>query len=112
MSFRLRNEDLQRAFEEYGEVSSAKVIMDKFTGRSRGFGFVEMPDDESANKAIEELNGAEFDGKVISVAEARPRTDKPAGERRSSGGYNRGGGNGGTRGRSGEGGGGFNRNRY
>ncbi|MDR1056816.1 MAG: RNA-binding protein [Prevotellaceae bacterium] len=112
LSFRLKNEDLQRAFEEYGEVSSAKIITDKFTGRSRGFGFVEMPDDENANKAIEELNGAEFDGKVISVAEARPRTDKPAGERRGgSGGYNRGGNSGGNRNR-GEGSGGYNRNRY
>lgn len=109
LSFRLKNEDLQRAFEEYGEVSSAKIINDKFTGRSRGFGFVEMPDDDSANKAIEELNGAEFDGKVISVAEARPRTDKPAGERRSGGGgFNRGGG---SRGGSNNGGG-YNRNRY
>lgn len=112
LSFRLKNEDLQRAFEEYGEVSSAKIITDKYTGRSRGFGFVEMPDDESANKAIEELNGAEFDGKVISVAEARPKTDKPAGERRSSGGFNRGGNGGGNRGGRGGEGGGYNRNRY
>ena len=113
LSFRLKNEDLQRAFEEYGEVSSAKIIMDKFTGRSRGFGFVEMEDDDSANKAIEELNGAEFDGKVISVAEARPRTERPAGERRSGGGggFKRGGNGGGGGFNRGGNGGGYNRGR-
>jgi RNA recognition motif-containing protein len=108
LSFRLKNEDLQRAFEEYGEVSSSKIITDKYTGRSRGFGFVEMSDDSSADKAIEELNGAEFDGKIISVAEAKPKSERPAGERRS-GGFNRG-GNSGGRGRND--GGGYNRSRY
>jgi RNA recognition motif-containing protein len=83
LSFRVKNEDLKQIFEEYGEVSSAKVITDKLTGRSRGFGFVEMNRDEEAQAAIEELNGADFDGKVISVSEARPR---PEGEQRRSGG--------------------------
>ena len=110
LSFRLNNEDLQEAFEAYGEVSSAKIITDKFTGRSRGFGFVEMPDNESAERAIAALNGTDLEGKIISVAEARPRDDRSGyssrresgrsgyGDRRSggSGGGSRGGGRGGS----------------
>ena len=90
LSFKLNNEDLLEAFEAYGEVSSAKVVMDKYTGRSRGFGFVEMPDDEEAEKAITELNGKSLDGKAISVAEApqnterRKRVRRPSRKRRSS----------------------------
>lgn len=68
--------DLKDAFSEYGEVSSAKVILDRESGRSRGFGFVEMPNDSEAEKAINELNGAEFDGKVINVNVAKPREDR------------------------------------
>jgi len=90
LSYKLNNEDLQEAFEAFGEVSSAKIIMDKFTGRSRGFGFVEMPDDNSAEEAINALNGTDLDGKTISVAEARPREDRPS---RPSGGNDRRGGN-------------------
>jgi len=86
LSFRVENDDLNKLFEEYGEVASAKVITDKFSGRSRGFGFVEMNDEAQANKAIEELNGVELDGKVIAVSTARPREERPAGERRSFGG--------------------------
>ena len=86
LSFRVENDDLNKLFEEYGEVASAKVITDKFSGRSRGFGFVEMNDEAQANKAIEELNGVELDGKVIAVSVARPREERPAGERRSFGG--------------------------
>lgn len=59
--------------EEYGQVSSCKIIKDRETGRSKGFGFVEMSDDTAATKAIEELNGAEFDGRTMVVKEARPR---------------------------------------
>lgn len=77
LSFRLKNEDLQEAFEAFGDVSSAKIINDKVSGRSRGFGFVEMPDDDSADEAINALNGAELDGKTISVSEARPRDERP-----------------------------------
>ena len=73
LSYAINDDDLRQAFEEYGEVSSAKVITDKFTGRSRGFGFVEMSD-EHGQKAIEELNGAEFDGRALVVKEANPRT--------------------------------------
>lgn len=90
LSFKVEDSDLRQLFEEYGEVSSAKVITDRYTGRSRGFGFVEMPDNEASQKAISELNQAEYDGKVITVNEARPREDRPSkgggGDRRRSGG--------------------------
>ena len=82
LSFNVTDEDLQDYFAEYGEVSSAKVIMDKFTGKSRGFAFVEMPDDAAAQKAIQELDGASVDGRTIGVSVAKPREDrgsKPAG---------------------------------
>ncbi|WP_028788500.1 RNA recognition motif domain-containing protein [Terrimonas ferruginea] len=78
LSFAVIDEDLRSYFAEYGEVSSAKVIMDKFTNRSKGFGFVEMADDAAAKKAIEELDGATVDGRTIKVMEARPKEDKPA----------------------------------
>jgi len=77
LSFAVQDEDLRGFFEEYGEVSSAKVIMDKFTNRSRGFGFVEMADNASAQKAIKELDGATVDGRAIRVNEAKPREDRP-----------------------------------
>ena len=86
LSYDVNDSDLRELFEEYGEVSSAKVIMDRETGRSRGFGFVEMSDDTQGQKAIDELNQAEYDGKVINVNVAKPRTDRPAGGR---GGFNR-----------------------
>ncbi len=85
LSYGVNDADLKELFEEYGEISSAKVITDRETGRSRGFGFVEMPNDAQAQKAIEELNQAEYDGKVINVTVAKPRTDKPSGG--SRGGY-------------------------
>ena len=76
LSFRINDEDLKQAFADYGEVISAKVITDKYSSKSRGFGFVEMKNDEEADKAIEELNNAEFDGKVMSVSIARPKTER------------------------------------
>ncbi|HYF30657.1 MAG TPA: RNA-binding protein [Chitinophagaceae bacterium] len=76
LSFNVTDEDLKEFFTEYGEVSSAKVIMDKFTGKSRGFGFVEMPDDEAAKKAISELDNGVVEGRTIRVSEARPREDR------------------------------------
>lgn len=94
LSYRLRDEDLRSVFEEYGEVTSAKIIMDRMTGRSKGFGFVEMPDQEAAMKAIKELHEATYDGKVISVNEARPREDRP---KNNSGGFRNGGYNSGNR---------------
>ncbi|MCH8123323.1 MAG: RNA-binding protein [Bacteroidetes bacterium] len=73
--------ELKDAFGQYGSVDSAKIITDRETGRSRGFGFVEMPDDGDAAKAVQELNGQDFDGRPLTVNEARPR------ERRSGSGY-------------------------
>ena len=73
LSFAVRDEDLREFFAEYGEVSSAKVIMDKVSNRSRGFAFVEMPDDTAAQKAIQELDGATLDGRAVKVNVARPK---------------------------------------
>jgi len=73
LSFAVQDEDLREFFAEYGEVSSVKVIMDKFTNRSRGFAFVEMPDETAAQKAIQELDGATVDGRTIKVNVARPK---------------------------------------
>ena len=98
LSFNVQDEDLKEFFAEYGEVTSAKVITDKFTGRSRGFGFVEMSDDAAAQKAIQELDGATVEGRAIKVSEAKPREAHPStggGGGRSGGGRNFGGGNGG-----------------
>jgi RNA recognition motif-containing protein len=78
LSFNVQDEDLKEFFTPYGEVTSAKVIMDKFTGKSRGFGFVEMSDDEASKKAIAELNDASVDGRNIKVTEAKPKEDRPA----------------------------------
>jgi len=81
LSFAVQDEDLREFFTEYGEVSSAKIITDKLTNRSRGFGFVEMPDDAAAEKAIKELDGGMVDGRAIKVTVARPkeeRSQKPA----------------------------------
>ncbi len=78
LSYGVNDADLNELFAEYGEISSAKVIMDRETGRSRGFGFVEMTNDTDGQKAIDDLNGAEYDQKVISVSVARPRTERPS----------------------------------
>ena len=78
LSYRTNDADLTNLFAEFGEVSSAKGIMDRETGNSRGFAFVEMTSDEEGQKAIDELNGVEYDQKVISVSVARPRAEKPS----------------------------------
>jgi RNA recognition motif-containing protein len=103
-------ESLQQLFSAYGTVTSANIITDRQTGYSRGFGFVEMPNDDEARNAIDELNEAVFDGNTINVNIARPKTDRSSGGgfNRGGGGFNRGGGGGFNRG----GGGGYNRNRY
>ncbi len=107
LSYNVRDEDLQQAFAQYGNVSSAKVMMDRDTGRSKGFGFVEMGTDAEAQAAINGMNGQSLDGRAIVVNEARPREERPGGfgggGGRPSGG---GGGFGGGGGRSGGGGGG------
>ena len=101
LPYSVKDSDLQGFFEEYGEVSSARIITDKMTGRSKGFGFVEMSDEAAAKKAIEELNGAELEGRTIVVNEAQERTErKPGGGGRSFGGNS-----GGGQRRSGNGGG-------
>ena len=101
LNFATKSESLQDLFAQYGEISSANIITDRETGRSRGFGFVEMPNDAEGQQAIDALNGVDFEGKTLTVNVARPKT-----ERSDRGGYNRGGGF--NRG----GGGGYNRNRY
>ena len=98
LSFNVQDEDLREFFTEYGEVSSAKVITDKFTGKSRGFGFVEMPDEESAKKAIQELDQAVVEGRTIGVSVAKPKEQRADNNNRSfsgGGGGNRGGNRGG-----------------
>src|SRR5689334_20509129 len=104
LSFNVQDEDLREFFTEYGEVSSAKVITDKFTGKSRGFGFVEMPDTEAAKKAIAELDNGTVEGRTIRVMEAKPKEEKP---RNSGGGFRGGNGGGGF-----NNGGGYNKSRY
>lgn len=103
LSFQTRGEDLKELFGQYGEVSSASVVMDRESGRSRGFGFVEMPNREEGEAAISSLNEQDFQGRNITVNEARPKTESRSG----GGGYggNRGGG-GGYRGGGNRGGGG------
>jgi RNA recognition motif-containing protein len=73
LSYKLNEDDLRQVFEEYGEITSVKIIKDKYSGRSKGFAFVEMADDDEAKNAINELNGTEHDGRKIVVNEARPR---------------------------------------
>lgn len=94
LSYDTREETLRSLFEDFGEVSSAKIITDKFTGRSKGFGFVEMPNDDEAMAAINELNDSEVDGRTIVVKKARPKEDNP---RRGGGDGGYGGGYGGGR---------------
>ena len=79
LSYSVQDDDLRGFFEEYGEVTSAKVIMDKFTNRSKGFGFVEMSDDAAAQKAIAELDGGMVDGRAIKVMIAKPREERSGG---------------------------------
>ncbi len=102
LPFRIEESELKQYFEEYGEVSSVKIITDKVTGRSKGFAFVEMPDDAAALKAISQLNGAEIGGRTAVVNQAEERRERPSG---GGGGFNRGGGDF----NRGGGGGGYNR---
>ena len=84
LSYGVSDDNLREVFEAFGAVSSAKVITDKYSGRSKGFGFVEMDNDAEANAAIEQLDGAEIDGRSVKVNEARPKKDN-----RGGGGYHR-----------------------
>lgn len=109
LSYSLQEDELQEIFSEYGAVSSAKIITDRLTGKSKGFGFVEMENDDEGRNAIEQLNQAELEGRVLIVNEARERTEKPAREFRPRNDRNFGGGGGGGYNRGGGGGGGYNR---
>jgi RNA recognition motif-containing protein len=75
LDFKVNEDDLKEIFEEYGTISSAKIITDKFSGRSKGFGFIEMDDESEARKAIEELNGAQLESRNMVVNEARPKKE-------------------------------------
>jgi RNA recognition motif-containing protein len=103
LSFNVQDEDLREFFAPYGEVTSAKVIMDKMTNQSRGFGFVEMSDETASKKAIAELDGATVENRTIKVMEAKPREDRPA---RNNGGFRNNNGGGYNNGNS------YNKNRY
>ena len=94
LSYQCTDEDLRSAFAAYGEVSSAKVIADKFTGQSRGFGFVEMPNDNEGSEAINGLNGKDLKGRQLKVNEARPKTEGNGGGGGGRGGYRSSGGSG------------------
>ena len=107
MSFDTTEDRLRELFQAHGEVTSAQVITDRETGRSRGFGFVEMPSGEEAQAAMTALDGSDLDGRTLKVNEARPR-----GERRCGGGGGRGGYGGGGGGRGGYGGGGGRRDSW
>jgi len=116
LPFSIDDADLRESFEAYGTVNSVKIITDKFTGRSKGFGFVEMENDTEAEKAIQELNGATVEGRTIVVNKSEP---KPEGERKpynnnrsGGGGYNGGGNSRGGGSYSGGNSGGGNRGRY
>ena len=113
LAYSVRDDALQQAFSQYGHVASAKVMMDRETGRSKGFGFVEMGSDAEAQAAINGMNGQALEGRAIVVNEARPREDRPGG---GGGGYGGGGGGrggyGGGGGAGGGGGGGGGRSPY
>jgi RNA recognition motif-containing protein len=120
LSWNLKDQDLSNLFATYGEVVSAKIVTDKFTNRSKGFGFVEMSNDDQAQAAIAALNGSEVDGRNIVVNESRPKPEGGGGggfKKRSfgggggGGGYKKGGGSGGGGGYNKGGGGGYNRDR-
>jgi RNA recognition motif-containing protein len=101
LSYEVADADLRDAFSAHGQVTSAEVVKDKYSGQSKGFGFVEMPSQQEANAAMQALNGTDLKGRSINVNEARPRTGDGGrgGERRGGGGGGRSGGGGGRGGR-------------
>jgi RNA recognition motif-containing protein len=100
--YRTTEDEMRTAFEEAGTVTSVSIISDRMTGRSRGFGFVEMADEAAAQAAIDRWDGKEFDGRTLSVSMARPQGDRPPRDNNRGGGYG-----GGNSGGGGYGGGGF-----
>ncbi len=108
LSFSMTDADLQTLFEQHGAVQSAQIIMDRDTGRSKGFGFIEMSNNQEAQAAINALNNQEISGRKLTVNEARPKEDRGGRSGGGGGGYGGGGGGGGSGGRGGRpGGGGF-----
>ena len=107
LSFSVTDDELNQAFASFGSVTSARVVMDRMTGRSKGFGFVEIEDDGAADEAINKMNGQTIAGRPVRVSEAKPQEDRPRGPRRDGGGFGGGGGRGGPR----RDGGGFRGNR-
>ncbi len=105
LPFSATEQGLQAKFAALGDVESAKIIMDRDTGRSKGFGFVEMAQEDAAQNAINSLNGADFEGRAMIVSEARPQAPREGGGGRGGGGGGYGGGGGGGRGGGGGGGG-------
>src|SRR3989344_8016706 len=89
LAYSKTNQDLQAMFEAFGQVDSAVIIMDKFTGQSKGFGFVEMADDSGAQAAIKALDQTEQDGRRLGVSVAKPREDRPSNGNNNRGGFNR-----------------------
>jgi RNA recognition motif-containing protein len=110
LSFDVTEDQLKELFGPFGQVTEVRLIMDKFSGKSKGFGFIEMPSKEEAEKAIEELNGKDMDGREITVNEAKPKVDR--GGRGGRGGFGGGRGGGGGGGGYGRGGGRGGRDRY
>lgn len=90
LSYELTEEELRQAFEQFGRVNSVSILKDRYTGQSRGFGFVEMPAKAEAQAAIDGLNGKDLKGRALKVNEARPRSDDRQGDRRGGGGGGRG----------------------
>ncbi len=107
LAYSIRDEDLQQAFAQFGTVTSAKVMMDRDTGRSKGFGFVEMASDAEAQAGINGMNGQALEGRAVVVNEARPREERPGGYGGGGGGRSGGGGYGGAGGGGRSGGGGY-----
>ena len=107
LAYSVRDESLQQAFGQFGTVTSAKVMMDRETGRSKGFGFVEMSSPAEAQAAMNAMNGQPLEGRAIVVNEARPREERPGGFGGGGGGYGGSGGGGGYGGGGGTGGGGY-----
>jgi len=89
LSYDLSEEDLKKAFEEFGQVESAKIISDMYSGRSKGFGFVEMSNEAEAQSAIDALNGKELEGRTLNVNQARPRSEGRGGSKQGRGGGRR-----------------------
>ena len=110
LGYDINESDLREAFEQYGKITEVRLIMDKVTGKTKGFGFIEMPEKEEAQKAITEMNEMEFKGRVIKVNEAKPKTNRGSGKRREGGGGGYRGDHGGSGGNK-RGGGGYSGNR-